>query len=98
MKIKKIVDICRGSGRITLMNDEAGRQWLSDGVGCYPLLDAPLFDEESLYATFDITEKQQENIKKIVEKIYHEDIFSFCVFRYCGYDGDESQEKDVCSL
>ena len=62
MKIKKIVDICRRSGRIVLMNDEAGRQWLGDGVGCYPLLDAPLFDEESLYATFDITEKQQENI------------------------------------
>lgn len=40
----------------------------------------------------------QENIKKIVEKIYHEDIFSFCVFRYCGYDGDESQEKDVYKI
>ena len=62
MKIKKIVDLCKKSGRISLFMDKDGGQWLSDGTAFYPLIDAPIFDTESICATFDITEKQRENI------------------------------------
>ena len=62
MKIKKIVDICKKSHQVTILNEKEGIQWLGDGVAFYPLYDAPFFDTESLFATFYIKEKQKENI------------------------------------
>ena len=62
MKIKKVVDLCKRSGRISLFIDNDGTQWISDGAAVYPMIDAPIFDKDSLCATFDITEKQQEGI------------------------------------
>lgn len=93
MKIKKIVDICKGSGRMVLMNDSNGYQWLGDGVACYPLQDAPLFDMESLFVTFDITEKKQENIlfqhvSELPEK--------FCFADMC--DGEVFAERNDITL
>lgn len=62
MKIKSVVDICKKSGFMYLIMDKDGIQWLGDGVAYYPLVNAPVFDEESIYSTFDITEKAAEGI------------------------------------
>ena len=62
MKIKKIVEICKRSGAVRLLMGDDGVQWLGDGVACYPLENAPIFDEESLCTAFDITDKQKEAI------------------------------------
>lgn len=61
MKIKKIIDICKKSGRCYIFSGE-NTQWLSDGAAFYPLYNVPIFDEETLCRTFDITEKQQQKI------------------------------------
>lgn len=75
MNIKKVVDICRKSGVITLINGK-GMQWLGDGSAYYPLENAPWFDEVSLCATFGITDKQKESI---LLKVKHElpEMFDF---------------------
>lgn len=88
MKIKKVVDICKRSGQITLLNDE-DMQWLGDGVAFYPLMDAPLFDEDSLVATFDITEKQKESILFRTEFNLPE---GFCFENNC--DGETFAERN----
>jgi hypothetical protein len=61
MKIKKIVDICRQSGRVLLCEGKEC-QWLGDGAAAYPLYGLPRFDENTLYETYDITDKQAEKI------------------------------------
>ena len=87
MKIKKIVDICRKSGQIRILNGK-DMQWLGDGVAFYPLEDAPLFDEDSLCATFDITEKQKESILFKIEAELPENI---CFESNC--DGEDYAER-----
>lgn len=62
MKIKKIVDLCKKRGYFYLFTTEGGEQWLSDGVGAYPLGDVPCLDEDTLCALFDIPEKAREKM------------------------------------
>ncbi len=61
MKLKKVITLCKSSGRICLFTAH-DLQWISDGFGMYPLYGFPQFDLESLCATFDISEKAQEKI------------------------------------
>lgn len=65
MKIKKIASLCsRGTG-FFLKNktDREGvvTQWLGDGGAFYPLLGAPVLDEDSLCTMLDITGKKRES-------------------------------------
>ena len=62
MKIKKIVDLCKKRGYFYLFTPEGGEQWLSDGVGAYPLGDVPRLDEDTLCALFDIPDKAREKM------------------------------------
>lgn len=61
MKIKKVIDICKGTGRISLY-DGKNEQWISDGYACYPLYGMPKLDKETLCSTYDIAETQAEKI------------------------------------
>lgn len=61
MKIKKIIALCRKSEKFHLWNQrnqkgETIRQWLGDGYAMYALNGAPVLDENSLCALFDISE------------------------------------------
>lgn len=61
MKIKKVIDLCKGTGFITLY-DGKNEQWISDGHACYPLYGMPKLNKETLCSTFDIAEAQAEKI------------------------------------
>jgi len=61
MIIKKLIDICKKSATIILYDTE-NEQWLSDGNCIFPLYNLPMFDENTLCKTYDITDKQQEKI------------------------------------
>lgn len=60
MKIKKIIQLCKQSSTVALY-DTQDEQWLSDGFSIYPLFNLPIFDEDTLCRTYDITEKQQND-------------------------------------
>lgn len=62
MKIKQIASICKNSKSIKLYVDSNETQWLGDGGSLYPLHNVMELDEKTIYAIFDITEKQQEKI------------------------------------
>ena len=62
MKIKQIVQLCRKSGKMIILRGNDDVQWLGDGESMYPLYDAPLYDESSLYAAYDINESQRSKI------------------------------------
>lgn len=61
MKIRKIIDICKKRGNITIF--ESGKeQWISDGAAIFPMFNLPQFDQDSLCKTYDITDKQAAKI------------------------------------
>lgn len=57
MNVKKIIDLCKKNSFLRLYDGE-GVQWVSDGRALFPLFNLPIFDEDSICATFDITEKK----------------------------------------
>lgn len=57
MEIKKIISLCKKSGALILYENE-GEQWISDGYALFPLSNMPLFDEETICRTYDISEKK----------------------------------------
>ncbi|MBQ3508314.1 MAG: hypothetical protein IJA91_07180 [Clostridia bacterium] len=73
MKLKPIERICKASGFVhlidefSLMEDDGAvppvrRQWISDGVACYPLDGLPYLDEESICAIFDVDAKKRDKL------------------------------------
>ena len=62
MKIKKTIDLCKKRGYFYLFTPEGGEQWISDGVGIYPLGDAPYLDENTICILFDISAKTREKM------------------------------------
>lgn len=63
MKISTVQQICKGAKRIELLSDPSQiTQWISDGGAFYPLYDLPEFDQESMFALFDIPEKKRDKI------------------------------------
>lgn len=63
MKIKKIINLCKNAHSLSLFaDDERNMQWISDGVGFYPLQCCPVFDEDSFCYTYDITDTQRDKI------------------------------------
>ena len=73
MKLKAIERICKASGFVhlidepPLMEDDGAvppvqRQWISDGVSCYPLDGLPYLDEESICAIFDVDAKKRDKL------------------------------------
>ena len=62
--MKSIARVCAQEKRIFIhdQKDENGdtvMQWIGDGVAMYPALDLPTLDESSIYAIFDIPEKNR---------------------------------------
>lgn len=75
MKLKAIEKICKASGGVYLIDgvtqpdpeelpEERGlpRQWMSDGMACYPLDGLPYLDEESVCAIFDVDAKKRDKL------------------------------------
>lgn len=75
MKLKAIERICKESGRVYLIDGiaqmdpeelpedgELPRQWMSDGVACYPLDGIPYLDEGSVCAIFDLDAKKRDKL------------------------------------
>ena len=62
MKIRSIIDICKKSGRMMLFENE-NEQWISDGIAVYPMFSLPKFDMDTLFRTYDITDKQAEKLQ-----------------------------------
>jgi len=69
MRLGEIKKLCKASGCVrlidepSLMEDNGAvppvqRQWISDGVACYPLDGLPYLDESSICAIFDIDSKK----------------------------------------
>ncbi len=74
MKIKKVAALCRKSKRFHLWNQrnqlgEIIRQWLGDGCAMYALNGAPVLDESSLCALFDISETDREKMEIRLEDV-----------------------------
>lgn len=63
MKLKKIIDLCKKRGEFDLFTPVGGEQWISDGLGCYPLGDVPFLDADTLCRLFDIPEKAREKMR-----------------------------------
>lgn len=57
MEIKRIINLCKKSGVLILYEND-GAQWISDGYALFPLTNMPLFDEETICRTYDISEKK----------------------------------------
>lgn len=53
MKLKKIVNLCKSSGRLYIY-DLLGCQWIGDGAAMYPLFDYPKFTPDTLCAIFEM--------------------------------------------
>ena len=62
MKIRSIIDICKKSGRMMLFENKH-EQWISDGMAVYPMFNLPHFDKDTLFRTYDITDKQADKLQ-----------------------------------
>ncbi len=63
MKNKKIIDLCKKSKQLWIYDAlESDQQYISDGEAMYPLTNAPVFNDSTICATYDITESQREKI------------------------------------
>lgn len=61
MKIKKTIDLCKQSRNLILYKTDEG-QYISDGFAVYPMTGMPTFDEDTIFRTFDINDKQKSKI------------------------------------
>ena len=64
MKIKKIIDLIKKSGKLHIYEGE-DCQWLSDGYGVYPIYEMPEICASTLCAMYDITAKQADKLRVI---------------------------------
>lgn len=63
MEVKKIISLCKKSGYLRLYaGNTEGDQWISDGYAIFPLLNLPIFDEETICRAYDIPEKKAEKM------------------------------------
>lgn len=61
MNIQKIVNLCKKSGTLYLYNAK-DCQWISNGYAVYPMYGVPQFDEDSICATYGISDEQKEKM------------------------------------
>lgn len=78
MKIKKIIRICENTKQVILYDDPVRKmQWISNGIGIYPLQGCPIFDEESFCVTYEINDTKREKMSfRINEELPHTYEFS----------------------
>lgn len=75
MKLKPIEKLCKASGCVRMFDENKivdqteddvtvfpQRQWISDGVGAYPLDGLPYMDKEAICAIFDIDAKKRNKM------------------------------------
>ncbi len=63
MKVKKIIDICKKSKSMCLIDSkDEDLQYITNGCAVYPLCDLPYFNFDSICNTFDISERAREKI------------------------------------
>ena len=53
MIVKKVIQLCK-KAKTLILYEGAGVQYISDGVGLYPLDGMPFFDETSICVAFDV--------------------------------------------
>ena len=59
----EIISLCKKSGSLRLYaGKEEGEQWISDGYAIFPLLNFPIFDEETICKAYDIPDKKREKM------------------------------------
>lgn len=64
MVVKKIVQMCKKTGALSLWDDAGkGIQWIGNGFAIYPLEKMPYFTPETVCRAYDISEKQAEKIR-----------------------------------
>ena len=69
MIIKKIIQLCKASGQIRIINTPE-RQYISDDHAIYPIDRCPRFDEDNICAAYDIPEKQANKMHiQMVDKL-----------------------------
>ena len=61
MKIQKIIDLCKKSGALYII-DANGVQWVCNGFATYPLVGLPEFTPETLCETFGLSEDAQSKM------------------------------------
>jgi hypothetical protein len=61
VKIQKIVDLCKRSGKM-YMTETEDCQWIGNGYAIYPLYDLPELTAEELCTRYGITEEQQDKM------------------------------------
>lgn len=61
MLIKKIIQLCKSSGQIRIINTPE-RQYISDGYAVYPLDRFPRFTEDNICTAYDIPQKQADKL------------------------------------
>lgn len=78
MRIKKIISICENTKQVILYYDPIRKmQWISNGIGIYPLQGCPIFDEESFCVTYEINDTKREKMSfRINEELPHTYDFS----------------------
>lgn len=60
MKFKEIQAICKKTKAIRLFESETSvLQWLGDGYAIYPLFKMPIFNENTIFAAFDIPDDKK---------------------------------------
>lgn len=60
MKIKQILKLCKQRHCIVVYNPKNGYQYLSDGEGCYALMNMPEIESKILLATLGMTSEQED--------------------------------------
>ena len=64
MKIKAIAKLCKDTRQIIIMDDDQGDvQWISNGVGIYPLWGMPELDPDTVCIILDIPEEERAKYK-----------------------------------
>lgn len=63
MKVSKVIELCKRNHVLCLYDDPEGVQWISDGCALYPLWGLPTFDDSSIKASYDISDKLWEKMQ-----------------------------------
>lgn len=64
MKIKSIAALCAAQDKVILIDRTGGQgQWVSDGIGAYPLEGLPYMEMEQMLNVFDFNEKKRAKVE-----------------------------------
>ncbi len=67
MKLLEVVKICKKAGKIELARNGCDR-WLGDGRAIYLVPEFLDIGRDNIFAVFDFTEKERENVSYVIRK------------------------------